>query len=275
MVRSGSRGATSGRTGWRGRSRPRRGSSPSIGSPICWNRWIISMGTTAAAKATLSLSGTPGPLSRSGSMPATAHRPAAEGAGHRRHVADVPRGGGVAGADDRRAGDMHAESGHCAIPRRIGLPRRAEARTMRPAGADRTPSGWRRPQVVSTHSGHDRQPTRLASPALPEANRRQRFAPPTPPGAPAPIAGTRRNDGRHSAPGAEIKSVGGNLRILQTLGCLGPVLRTVPALALRGRTATDHILAFVTARTLPTLRRTAAVECRHSRRLVERGARRL
>ena len=54
--------------------------------PICAKRSIISIGTTAAANATLSRSGTPGPLSKSGSMPETLHSPPASSAGRQRHV---------------------------------------------------------------------------------------------------------------------------------------------------------------------------------------------
>ena len=55
--------------------------SASEGMLICWILGNSITGTTAAANATLSLRGIPGPLSRSGSIPATEHKPAP-----RRHV---------------------------------------------------------------------------------------------------------------------------------------------------------------------------------------------
>ena len=83
--------------------------------PICWKRSINSIGTTAAAKATLSRSGTPGPLSKSGSMPETPHSPpASTQAGNgtsyidcgRRAVGDAQHGAGR---------DVGFESGHAKI----------------------------------------------------------------------------------------------------------------------------------------------------------------
>jgi hypothetical protein len=42
-----------------------------------------------------------------------------EGAGRRVHAAEVPRGRGIASAHDGRAGNMHADTGHEAIPQRL------------------------------------------------------------------------------------------------------------------------------------------------------------